>query len=254
MAALSNKVAVVTGASSGIGYAAAKLFAREGAKVVVGARRPPELEALVAEITRAGGHAVALAGDVTDEASARAWVELAVARFGGLDVAFNNAGTLGEMGPTPDMPLSRWEDTIKTNLTSAFIGAKHQIPALLDRGGGSVIFTSSFVGYAVGLPGMAAYAAGKAGLVGLARALASEFGSKGIRVNALVPGGTQTPMSRAFAHTPESVAFMQGLHALKRMAAPDEVARVTVFLASDASSFITGSALLADGGASISRV
>lgn len=135
-----------------------------------------------------------------------------------------------------------------------FGGAKHQIPALLDRGGGSVIFMSSFVGYTVGLPGMAAYAAGKAGLIGLARALASEFGSKGIRVNALVPGGTQTPMSRAFAHTPESVAFVQGLHALKRMAAPDEVARVAVFLASDASSFITGSALLADGGASISRV
>ena len=134
MSALSNKVAIVTGASSGIGYAAAKLFASEGAKVVAAARRQPELDALVKEVTQAGGHAVALAGDVKDEAFARALVELAIHRFGGLDVAFNNAGTLGEMGATPDVSLSGWEDTIKTNLTSAFLGAKYQIPAMLDRG------------------------------------------------------------------------------------------------------------------------
>lgn len=253
MSALSNKVAIVTGASSGIGYATAKLFAREGAKIVVAARRQPELDALVEEITQAGGHAVALVGDVKDEAFAQALVELAKARFGGLDVAFNNAGTIGEMGATPDVSLSKWEDTIRTNLTSAFLGAKYQIPAMLDRSGGSLIFTSTFVGYTVGFPGTAAYAASKAGLIGLTQTLASEFGAKGIRVNALLPGGTDTPMGRAFASTPEALAFVQGLHALKRMALPDEIAKSALYLASDASSFTTGSALLADGGASINR-
>lgn len=253
MSALSNKVAIVTGASSGIGYATAKLFAREGARVVVAARRQPQLDALVEEITQAGGHAAALVGDVKDEAFAAALVELAIGRFGGLDVAFNNAGTTGEMGDTPDVSLSAWEDTIRTNLTSAFLGAKYQIPAMLDRRGGSLIFTSTFVGYTVGLPGMAAYAASKAGLIGLTQTLAAEFGAKGIRVNALLPGGTDTPMGRSFASTPEALAFVQGLHALKRMASPGEIAQSALYLASDASSFTTGSALLADGGVSINR-
>lgn len=254
MTALSNKVAIVTGASSGIGYATAKLFAREGAKVVVGARRQPELSALVETIIQAGGEAVALAGDVKDEAFAKALVELATERFGGLDVAFNNAGTIGAMGATADVSLTAWEDTLRTNLTSAFLGAKYQLPAMLDRGGGSVIFTSTFVGHTVGLPGMAAYAASKAGLIGLTQVLAAEFGAKGIRVNALLPGGTDTPMSRAFADTPEAITFVRGLHALKRMASSDEIARSALYLASDASSFTTGAALLADGGVSISRV
>ena len=253
MSALFNKVAIVTGASSGIGYATAKLFAREGARVVVAARRQAELNALVEEITQAGGHAVALAGDVKEEAFARALVELAIGCFGGLDVAFNNAGTTGEMGATPDVSLSEWEDTVRTNLTSAFLGAKYQLPAMLDRNGGSLIFTSTFVGYTVGLPGMAAYAASKAGLIGLTQALASEFGSKGIRVNALLPGGTDTPMGRAFANTPDILAFVRSLHALKRMASPDEIAKSALYLASDASSFTTGTALLSDGGVSINR-
>lgn len=254
MTALLNKVAIVTGASSGIGYATAKLFAREGAKVVAGARRQPELKALVEAITQAGGDAAALAGDVKDEAFAKALVDLAIERFGGLDVAFNNAGMIGAMGATPEISLAEWEDTIRTNLTSAFLGAKYQLPAMLERDGGSLIFTSTFVGYTVGLPGMAAYAASKAGLIGLARVLAAEFGAKGIRVNALLPGGTDTPMSQAFANTPEAVTFVRNLHALKRMASPDEIARSALYLASDASSFTTGAALLADGGVSISRV
>ena len=253
MSALSNKVAIITGASSGIGYATAKLFAREGAKVVVAARRQPQLDALVEEITQAGGHAVALAGDVKDEAFAKALVELAISRFGGLDVAFNNAGTLGEMGATPDVTLAGWEDTIRTNLTSNFLGAKYQLPAMLDRSGGSLIFTSTFVGYTVGLPGMAAYAASKAGLIGLTQSLAAEFGTKGVRVNAILPGGTDTPMAQAFANTPDTLAFVQGLHALKRIALPEEIAKSVLYLASDASSFTTGTALLVDGGLSINR-
>jgi NAD(P)-dependent dehydrogenase (short-subunit alcohol dehydrogenase family) len=253
MPALINKIALVTGASSGIGRATAKLFAAEGAQVVVTARRHDELEKLVAEIAAAGGKAMALAGDVKDEAFAQSLVAAAIRSFGGLDIAFNNAGALGEMGPTPHVSLSGWTDTIETNLTSAFLGAKYQIPAMLDRGGGSLIFTSSFVGYTAGMPGVAAYAASKAGLVGLTQALAAEFGPRGVRVNAILPGGTDTAAAQAMIGTPEGRAFVEGLHALKRIAVPEEIAKSVLYLASDASSFTTGTAMLVDGGVSINR-
>ncbi len=253
MNALTNKVAIVTGASSGIGYATAKLFALEGAKVIVAARRQAELNALVAEIVASGGEAIAIAGDVKDEAFAKLLVDTASNHYGGLDVAFNNAGTLGELGATPDISRTSWTDTIETNLTSAFLGAKYQLPAMQKRGGGSLIFTSTFVGYTAGMPGVAAYAASKAGMIGLTRALAVEFGSQGIRVNALLPGGTDTPMGRIMANTPEAIAFISGLHALKRIATPDEIAQSVLYLASDASSFTTGTAMLVDGGVSINK-
>jgi NAD(P)-dependent dehydrogenase (short-subunit alcohol dehydrogenase family) len=255
MNVLAGKVAIVTGASSGIGRATALLFAREDAKVVVTARRQVLLDELVAEITEAGGEAVAIAGDVRDEALAQELVDAATHRFGGLDVAFNNAGSLGEMGSTPEVSLAGWRDTLDTNLTSAFLGAKYQVPAMIQRGGGSLIFASSFVGNTVGMPGMAAYAASKAGLIGLTKVLAAEFGAKGVRVNAVLPGGTDTPASVTNGPnaTPEVLAFVENLHALKRMAKPEEIARSVLHLASEASSFITGTAFLVDGGVSISR-
>jgi NAD(P)-dependent dehydrogenase (short-subunit alcohol dehydrogenase family) len=255
MFSLIGKVAIVTGASSGIGRATAKLFAEQGASVVVTARRKAELDALVAEIIDAGGSAQALAGDVTDEAHARALVELAVEKFGGLDIAFNNAGSTGEMGGSTGLSTDGWRSTVDSNLTGAFLGAKHQIPAMLERGGGSLIFTSSFVGYTAGMPQMAAYAAAKAGLIGLTQVLAAEYGPKGVRVNALLPGGTDTPSSvtNAPGAGPEVLAFVEGLHALKRIARPEEIAWSALYLASDASSFTTGTALLADGGVSINR-
>ena len=253
MKTLSEKVAIVTGASSGIGRATALLFAGEGAKVVVSARRRKELDGLVAEIAAAGGEAVACDGDVREEACAQALVEVATREFGGLDIAFNNAGALGEMGPVTEVSRDGWRDTLDTNLTSAFLGAKHQVPAMIERAGGSLVFTSTFVGYTAGMPGMAAYAASKAGLIGLTQVLAAEFGIKGIRVNAILPGGTDTPMGHAAANTPETKAFVEGLHALKRIAAPEEIARSVLYLASDASSFMTGAALLVDGGVSINR-
>lgn len=255
MFALTNKVAIVTGASSGIGRATAKLFAEQGAKVVVAARRKAELDALVSEIAEADGIAIALTGDVRDEAYAKALVDLAVSEFGGLDIAFNNAATMGSMGPVSKLSLADWREALDTNLTSAFLGAKHQIPAMIERGGGSLIFTSTFVGYTVGMPGMTAYAASKAGLIGLTQVLAAEFGAKDIRVNALLPGGTDTPASITNAPDagPEVLAFVEGLHALKRIAQPEEIARSAFYLASDLSSFTTGTALLADGGVSISR-
>lgn len=249
---LTDRVAIVTGASSGIGRATAKVFARAGAKVVVAARRQPELDLLVREIVEDGGVASALAGDVQDEGYARALVDLATREFGGLHVAFNNAGTLGEMGAAADISLRGWTTTLNTNLTGAFLGAKHQIPPMLEHGG-SIIFTSTFVGFTSGLPGMAAYAASKAGLIGLTQVLAAEYGSKKIRVNAILPGGTDTPMGATVATTPEARAYVASLHALKRIAVPEEIAKTVLYLASDASSFTTGTALLVDGGVSICR-
>ncbi|WP_136657728.1 SDR family oxidoreductase [Nitratireductor sp. XY-223] len=250
---LEGKTAIVTGASSGIGRATARLFADEGANVVIAARRGRELDELSAEIAARGGNAVALAGDVRDAAYAQALVQLATENFGGLDIAFNNAGTLGAMGPVRDVSLEGWRETLDTNLTSAFLGAKYQVPAMRARGGGSLIFTSTFVGHAIGFPGMAAYAASKAGLIGLVQVLAAEHGVENIRANAILPGGTDTPMGAAVADTPESRSLVEGMHALKRIAAPEEIAWSVLHLASDESSFVTGAAISVDGGISISR-
>ncbi|MGF1475627.1 MAG: SDR family oxidoreductase [Geminicoccaceae bacterium] len=253
MTVLTDKIAIVTGASAGIGRATAKLFAQQGARLVVGARRQEQLDALVSEIEATGGKAIALAGDVRDEAYAEALVETAKSAFGGLDIAFNNAGILGEMGASTGITREGWTEALEVNLTSGFLGAKHQIPAMLERGGGSVIFTSTFVGHTVGFPGAAAYAASKAGLIGLTQALAAEFGPQGVRVNAVLPGAVDTPMFQTMNAEPEQKAFVTGLHALKRVAGPDELAKSVLYLASDASSFVTGTAMLVDGGASINR-
>lgn len=253
MTDLSGKTAIITGASSGIGRAAAVLFAQRGANVVLSGRRKDALDALVTDIRSESGRAEAVAGDTRDESHARDLVTCAVDRFGGLDIAFNNAGVLGEMGPADAISLEGWNDTLSINLTGAFLGAKHQIPAMLANGGGALIFTSSFVGQTVGMPGMAAYAASKAGLIGLTQVLAAEFGPRGIRANALLPGGTDTPMGESVADTPESRASVEGLHALKRIARPEEIAQTALHLASDAASFITGASIHVDGGVSICR-
>jgi NAD(P)-dependent dehydrogenase (short-subunit alcohol dehydrogenase family) len=250
---LKGKVAIVTGASSGIGRATAKLFARASAKVVVAARRKAELESLVREIAEEGGDALALAGDVSEEAFAKALVERAEQSYGRLDVAFNNAGTLGEKGSTTNISLDGWNEALKVNLTSAFLAAKYQIPAMLKHGKGSIIFTSTFVGYTVGFPGVAAYAASKSGLIGLTEVLAAEYGPQNIRVNAILPGAVETAMYRAANETAEQQAYLTNLHALKRVASPEELAQAVLYLASDASSFQSGTAMLVDGGLSITR-
>jgi NAD(P)-dependent dehydrogenase (short-subunit alcohol dehydrogenase family) len=250
---LKGRIAIVTGASSGIGRTTAKLFARAGAKVVVAARRGPELESLVDEIANQGGGALAVAGDVSDEAFTKELVARAELSYGRLDVAFNNAGVLGEKGPTTDISLDGWNEAIKVNLTAAFLAAKHQIPAMLKQGRGSIIFTSTFVGYTVGFPGVAAYAASKSGLIGLTQVLAAEYGPRNIRVNAVLPGAVDTAMYKAANETAEEKAYLTNLHALKRVASPDEIAQAVLYLASDASSFQSGTAMLVDGGLSITR-
>lgn len=160
---------------------------------------------------------------------------------------------MGELGGIVEMTRDNWAYVLDTNLTSGFLGAKHQIPAMQRRGGGSLIFTSTFVGYTIGFPATAAYAASKAGLVGLTQVLAAEFGPSRIRVNALLPGGTDTEMARQMNSTEDAVNFVKGIHALKRLAQPEEIARSALYLASDLSSFTTGTALLADGGVSINK-
>lgn len=247
---LKNKTIIVTGASSGIGAAAALLLASKGANLVLGARRKPELDQLVRQIAEGNGNAVCLSGDVSDEAFAEALVRCARETFGGLDGAFNNAGTLGEVGPVPDMRSSNWHEVLAVNLSSGFYAAKYQIPALRENGGGSIVFTSSFVGHTIGLPGMAAYAAAKAGLIGLVQVLAVEHGTENIRVNALLPGGTMTPMA---GDDPGFHEVMRGFHALKRIAKPSEIAQAAFFLLSEQASFVTGSAMVVDGGNSITK-
>ena len=250
---LDGKVAIVTGASAGIGRAIARLFAAEGAKLVITARGRERLDAVAGEIAAAGGTVAALPGDVAEEGHARALVEEAMGCFGGLDIAVNNAAAMGPMGATPEIATGDWNATLSTNLTSGFLAAKYQVPAMLARGAGSLIFVASFVGHTVAMPGVAAYAASKAGLIGLMKSLAVEFGPRGLRVNALLPGGTQTTMADVFAPDENTKAFVRNLFALRRIAAPEEQAQAALFLASDASSFVTGSAMLADGGVSINR-
>ncbi|MAO26047.1 SDR family oxidoreductase [Roseovarius sp.] len=246
---LRNKTVLITGASSGIGAAAALLFASEGANIVLGARRGAELDRIAGQITQANGRAVCLAGDVTDETYLGDLVDLAQRQFGGLDGAFNNAGIMGEMGPVPEMEAENWHSVLATNLTSAFFAAKAQIPALAERGGGSIVFTGTFVGVSNGgLPGMAAYAASKAGLLGLVQSLASDHAAQNIRINTVLPGGTKTGMA---GDDPATHEFIAGLHPMKRMAEPREIAQAALFLLSDRASFVTGAPVAVDGGMAV---
>jgi NAD(P)-dependent dehydrogenase (short-subunit alcohol dehydrogenase family) len=212
--------------------------------VVLAARNASALQQLADDIHGRGGRAYALAGDVQDEAAHAQWVAAAQREFGGLDIAINNAGTVGPLQPLADLAPAQWQQILNTNLTAAYLGARSQIPAMLDRGGGALVFTSSFVGTSVGLPGMAAYGASKAGLMGLVKGITADYAAQGIRANALLPGGTDTAM----AGDPAQKDWAARLHAMKRLAQADEIAAAALFLASPMASFVTGSALFADGG------
>ena len=244
---LRDKTIIISGASSGIGAAAARLFAEEGANLVLGARRAGALEAVAHDT---GGRAVVVPGDVQDPTYAETLVARAVDAFGRLDGAFNNVGTVGAMSPVTEMTRTTWDEVMAVNLTSAFLAAKAQIPALRVTGRGSIVFTSSFVGFSNGgLPGMGAYAASKAGMIGLVQSLAADHAAEGIRVNALLPGGTVTPMGGE--DDPEAQAFIAGLHPMRRMASAREIAQAALFLLCDRSDFVTGSPMIVDGGMSV---
>ncbi|UIN19404.1 SDR family oxidoreductase [Herbaspirillum frisingense] len=244
MALLEGKVALVTGASAGIGRATALLLAAQGASVILNARNREGLEQLAATISSSGGKAGVLAGDVGQPATHQQCVELARKEFGGLDIAVNNAGALGALKPLAEVTPDEWQHTLHANLTAAYLGARSQIPAMLARGGGAIVFTSSFVGTSAGIAGMAAYGAAKAGLMGLVKGIAADYAVQGIRANALLPGGVDTDMGGS----PEQKQWAAGLHAMKRIAQPEEIAAAALFLVSPMSSFVTGAALFADGG------
>ncbi|WP_366655395.1 SDR family oxidoreductase [Fodinicurvata sp. EGI_FJ10296] len=244
MTTLDGKVAIVTGASTGIGRAIALMFAEHGAAVVLTARREAQLEEVADVIRSKGGQAHVSAGDIGRTETHEQLVTDAVREFGGLDIAINNAGTVGPLGPLAEILPEDWQRTLTVNLTAAYLGARSQIPAMLERGGGSIVSTSSFVGTSVGLPGMAAYGASKAGLMGLVKGIAADYSARGIRANALLPGGVDTEM----AGDQGQKDWAAGLHAMKRIAQPDEIASAALFLAGPMASFVTGSALSADGG------
>ena len=242
---LKNKTAAVIGASSGIGRAAALLLAEHGANVVLCARRADKLEETAALIRARGGRAVAVAGDAVLPETHEAVVRTAEREFGGLDIAVNNAGIIGAYKPLADISPDEWRDTLDGNLTAAFLGARSQIPLMLARGGGAIVFTSSFVGTSCALPNKTAYGCAKAALAALAKGITADYAAQGIRANALLPGGTDTEMMTT---DPQQRAWAEGLHAVKRIARPEEIAAAILFLVSPMGSFVTGTALFADSG------
>jgi NAD(P)-dependent dehydrogenase (short-subunit alcohol dehydrogenase family) len=248
---LVGKVALISGGAGSIGAASARLFVDEGAKVVLTDVDAEGLDALASEL---GDAAAVQPGDAADTAAVRHAVELAVERFGGLDVVFANAGVAGPVAPLSEYPDEEFDRVMAVNVRGAFLLAKHALAAM--REGGSVILNSSVVGLTSD-PGIAGYATSKHALVGLMRTAAREAAPRGIRVNSLHPGPVDNGFQRAVevaatgASEAEAAERFEAMIPLGRHAAPDEVAHVALFLASDESSFITGAAIPVDGGMSI---
>jgi NAD(P)-dependent dehydrogenase (short-subunit alcohol dehydrogenase family) len=247
---LEGRVAVVTGGSSGLGQAGAARFAAEGAKVAIGALQPERGAALVAEIAEAGGHAFYLDADVRVPADVEGLVAAAEERWGQVNLLYASAGVM-PIGTAPDTSEDDYQLAVDVNLGGCFRLAKYGIPALARAGGGSVILTGSEIGL-VGAAATAAYCAAKGGVINLARALAIDSAPLGIRVNCLCPGPIDTPMLRAWYQTGDPAALAQRQVSpilLQRTGRPEEIAEAALFLASDASSFMTGAVLTVDGGA-----
>lgn len=250
---LDAKVIVVTGGSSGIGRAVAERAAAEGAAVVIGARRAEIGEQVAAEIRAAGGRALFVRTDVTDEAAVGALVRAAVAEFGRLDGAFNNAGDVEVTGPLPKIDAGTWHAELAKNLTSVFYCLKAEIPAILDSGSEGSIVNNASIGGVAGIGGMSAYVAAKHGVVGLTRSAALECAARRLRVNALVTGNVDTPLYRRLSGVaPDFTGELPAPNPTGRVASPAEIAAFVTFLLSDEAAFITGAALAIDGGSTAS--
>jgi NAD(P)-dependent dehydrogenase (short-subunit alcohol dehydrogenase family) len=243
---LEGKVAVVTGAGSGIGSASAERFAAEGAKVLVADIREHKARETAEAITANGGEALACGADVSQAESVQAMIERCVAQFGRIDVLFNNAGTL-RPGTAVELAVEDWDLVMAVNVRSVFLGAKFAVPHMAAQGGGSIINTASVSGLH-GDGGAVVYAASKAAVINLTRALSTDHAGAGIRVNAICPGTIETPPVQRMMADPMVLETNLKAHALGRLGQPSEIASAAVWLASEEASFVTGEALVVDGG------
>lgn len=252
MGMLDGKVVVITGTATGIGAATARLFAREGALLALGDVQDAPAEAVAAEIAQGGGRVLYRHTDVSRDADVKALVGAAVEQWGGIDVMFNNAGVFPRTGYLAEIGDAEYDTVLNINLRGAFLGMRHAIPRMIERGGGSIISTSSIAALQ-GLKLGSVYCATKAAIIGLTRAAAVEYADKKIRVNAILPGVTATP--QAFAHPSlqaptdeEQLVLFAQAQPLRRPGLPEDIAKTALWLASDWSDWITGQTIIADGG------
>ena len=243
-----NKVVLITGATSGIGKVSALAFAKAGAKVIVSGRRETEGQGVVAEIKAAGGEATFVKADVAVEADVAALVAKAVATYGRIDIAFNNAG-VEITGPIVDATEADYRRVFDINVWGVLTSMKHEIPVMLKQGAGVIINTSSVAGH-VGMGGASIYVASKHAVEGLTKSAAMEYAKQGIRVNAVAPAAIETDMLDRFTGggNEDALSYMRSLHPVGRLGRSEEIANAVLFLASDAASFITGTSLNVDGG------
>lgn len=248
---LKNKVAIITGSTRGIGRATAKLFAKEGAKVVVVGTKEALGESCVAEIQQDGGEAIFCKTDVTSEASLDALIQTTLDAFGKIDILVNNAGVGGSTANMNQITMEEWEQVLATNLTAPFVLCKKVIPLMEEQGGGTIVNIASMASTAAGRGGLA-YTAAKHGLLGLTRQMSLDHGRTGVRVNAVLPGPIDTEMiARVLAVPQHPVTMKVKMSPSMRPGKPEEVAQAIAFLASEESSFIHGAALAVDGGYTI---
>lgn len=239
---MKGKVALVTGGGSGIGRSASLLFARRGAKVIVADIASPGGEETASMIRSSGGEGLFIKTDVSRDAEVKALVERTVSAYGRLDYAFNNAGVFTGLVPLAEYTEEMWEKNINTNLKGVWLCMKYEIPRMLENGGGAIVNTSSIAGL-VAFPGHYGYIASKSGVNGITKGAALEFAASGIRVNAVCPGVTDTPMAKDIL-----LDAYKALHPMGRFGTPGDIASTAVWLCSDEASFITGQALAVDGG------